>query len=194
MEIAVKLQSEYEFLNWIADCIEHGIHQPNPYSEPDTDGMALADSFYKLDREDVNEYMRVYAGPVSPKINIKTNPTSDWDEEYHLAFPDFVINRKQLRADYENQEHYNYTIPKPEDYPILYFLNWSDDFDRVGKVTNRYSYWWSLKDPELDPRLVNQKAKTWQARYADKFNELIKLYDERQQLMSKEFINQQRGS
>lgn len=165
------IKSQEELLNWAADLVDYGLHRPNQYTQPDTNNLSAVDIFTKLDITEVNFYIGMYCQRYDPNLSLteeqKLQEQDDLDNNLY-DLPDGLLNRIWLGI---SEDAYA-GIPKPEDYPIIYGIDWCDDFDRSGKVRTRYVFWESLKSIP-DFQAVAKTKNLWLTTYSKEFAELV---------------------
>ena len=142
------IKSQEELLNWAADLVDYGLHQPNECAQPDSNNLSVVDTFTKLDIVEVNFYIGMYCQRYDPNKELseeeELQEQDDLDKDlYDLS--NGLLNRRWLGI----SEDAHAGIPKPEDYPIIYGIDWWDDHDRHGKIRTRHVFGKALEHYQI---------------------------------------------
>lgn len=140
------VENEAAYLNLIADCFEHGAHEPNRFATPNEDGLSLSDMWEKLPEDALYSCLGCYTEKHPPGTLIDTD--EDWE-----TYQDGAITvsetetgrmvREDMKLHYESDQ---VLVPKPEDYPILIHWYWLTSWDRAGDIKERHFMWHPLRD------------------------------------------------
>lgn len=168
--IATVINNEQEYLNLIADAIEHGVHTPNQFANLDEDGMSVSDFFDYLSFDDAYEYLGFFTSS-EPKPGTIWEETDENGKEWECEklFPDWKAEFRNTMCLYDD----NTIVPTEKDFPIFVYFNWSDDFDRFGKTSTRVFEWFSLST------IINLKETKdkWDAKFKELKENYIKDYE-----------------
>lgn len=181
-QLVLIIEDEEAYLNLIADCFEHGVHEPNGFARSvDEQGMAISDNFSTLPEEALYEYLGTYTTDVPPGTLLEED--EGW-EEYSC---DSITNEEReaqalVRQNMKLDANHQYMrVPTAADYPIMIIWSWLDTFDRVGTITERQFMWYSLAKIKTiqagSPTPIQITKDLWNSRYKAQYDRLIAMHE-----------------
>lgn len=161
-----------DYLELIRQAILLGVHCPNMYAKPDKDGMAISDYFFKLERQDAEQYLGLIVGT-----------TKTWsDDNYEYEEDEELTKSTILKLD----PNAPYLPPLPEDFPIIITWWYQNDSDRLGNSGLRLFHWKSLKNIQNSKGYLQAKYDLWNKTYAGEYQQLCEYQTKREQYLKGE--------
>jgi len=171
--ITLIVENEAAYLHLIADCFEHGAHEPNPFVKSRIDELALSDVFVRLSEDALYNYLGCYTTDVPPGTLVCEKNNYESYQEASITAKEYEVRklvRKNMKLHYECTQ---VLVPKAEDYPIVIHWHWLDGWDRSGKIKERHFMWHSLSNITR----INNKDNPIKSRHMQWESQFGALYD-----------------
>lgn len=137
--------------------------------------MSISDRFEIFPVDEMYDLLGVYPS-TEPLPDTLLNTYKEDDGTWKEYSNHINKWKPEYRENLKLYDHPDLLVPKAEQYPILVYWNWLDDYDRHGKIRERCFMWWSM-DELNNVRSLKNTRQSWDLKYAKDVEESLKAYE-----------------